>query len=78
MEIASKSLSLNWFDIIIYKIISKTSETRASLELYDIDYMLNINEAIELESYLESLQYKNADIKTAQAKKEAEMKRLLG
>lgn len=71
MSIASESLSLNWFDYIVYKVVSKTSETRFTLDKYDVEYMLNLYEAIELDAYFAELGVYNTEMK----RKEEETRR---
>lgn len=51
------------------KITYKTSETRESLDKYDIQYMLSIYEYIELQDYLESKVQEDANIKRESATK---------
>lgn len=45
------------------KITYKTSETRESLDKYDIKYMLSIYEYVELQDYLEAKVQEDANIK---------------
>lgn len=41
----------------MFKVVSKTSETRASLDMYDLDYIMKLYEAISLQEYMESLHH---------------------
>lgn len=64
MELAKKSFSLDWWWIILNKVVTTTSETRWSLDQYDVDYLMNLYEAISLEDYLKSLQTYDHLVKT--------------
>jgi hypothetical protein len=48
---------------MLYRIVSKTSETRISLDQYDLRYMFSLYEAIDLEDYIELLRMKDAEAK---------------
>lgn len=60
MEVASSTTSVSWWEWILFKVVTKTSETRYSLDQYDLDYTMKLYEAISLQEYMESLhQYDN-------------------
>ncbi len=63
MEIANTTASFSWSDAMYLKIIKETSETRASLDCYDIDYFLNIYEGLMLSDYLDALAKKDMVMK---------------
>lgn len=48
---------------MFFKVVSETSETRQSLDEYDVDYFLKLHEAISLKDYLEELRFKDIEIK---------------
>lgn len=66
MEIANKTSSLSWVDYMFFRIVSETSETRQSLDEYDIGYFLKMYEAITLKEYMESLRLTDIEIKRNQ------------
>lgn len=78
MSIASESFSLNWFDYLLYKVVSKTSETRYTLDYYDVEYILNLYEAIELNNYLDELKSYNSEMKRKEDEKAQSMKKYIG
>lgn len=55
MDLASTTSSLKWWDYILAKVVTETSETRHSLDQYGVDYMMDLYEMISLKEYMESL-----------------------
>lgn len=51
---------------MFFRIVSETSETRQSLDEYDIGYFLKMYEAITLKEYMESLRLTDIEIKRNQ------------
>lgn len=78
MDFANKTSSLSWVDFMYFKIITETSENRYSLDNYDINYFLNIFEALSLKEYISSLQMHDSVMKREQIEKASAMKKLLG
>lgn len=40
---------------MLYKVVSKTSETRSSIDKYDMDYLFQLYEAISFDEHIEKL-----------------------
>lgn len=57
-----------------YKITSNTSETRHTLDFYDIDYMLSLHESILINEHIQTLTSEAKNVVEYQAYKEAEEK----
>lgn len=60
MEIASETLSLTWWQIVLFKVIKNTSETRYSLDAYGVDYLMDMFEYISFDEYMTALQHKSS------------------
>lgn len=60
MDIASETLSLTWWKVIIFKVIKNTSETMDSLDRYGVDYLMDIFEYISFDEYMNALQQKSS------------------
>lgn len=57
IKYVEKKTSLTWFDHMMFRIIfhKECSETRKSLEEYDMDYMFKLNEYLDSLDYLEEV-----------------------
>ncbi|BBK09277.1 hypothetical protein [Klebsiella phage 05F01] len=60
MDIASETLSLTWWKVIIFKVIKNTSETMESLDRYGVDYLMDVFEYISFDEYMNALQQKSS------------------
>lgn len=69
IEIAQETASFRWWDYLIYRITTKTSETLYSLDKYNIDYLLKQAEIIDHEDYVRALHRKDSDQKDEMRRK---------
>lgn len=68
IEIASNTLTLKWYEIILARVVKSTSETLSSLDKYGVDYLLKLYEYLTYEDYIEALHVRDTRIKKEQAK----------
>ena len=76
MDLAQDTTSLRWWDYIIAKVVTETSETRYSLDQYDLEYLMNLYEVISLKDYMESLRNLDQLNKIENEKKLKELSKL--
>lgn len=48
-----KTTSLTWLDALVFRAIKEGGETAASLATQDIDYLLKINEYLDIQNFFE-------------------------
>ena len=63
MDLATESLSISWWDFILGKVVMETSETRYSLDQYDLAYVMNLYEMLTYKEYMESLRVHDQTLK---------------
>lgn len=73
MGIAASTTGFSRWDLMFYRISKATGETRQSLDRYGIDYLLNLNEILDLEDYIHSLEIKDGRLKEEQRKRLANL-----
>lgn len=77
MSVATETLSLKWWEIILCKVVSKTSETRATLDMYGVDYLMKMYEWMCYEDYIQALQSKDHQMKRKQEATLAQVQKLM-
>lgn len=73
MTIAAESTGFSRWDLMFYRISKATGETRQSLDRYGIDYLLNLNEILDLEDYMKQLELRDSHSKELQRKRLANL-----
>lgn len=69
---------MSYWDTMYLKIVKETSETRASLDCYDIEYFFNLYEGLTLDDYVDGLLKKDSLMKQEEAAKLRQQKKRLG
>ncbi len=59
------------------KIVSETSETKHSLDFYDVGYLLSLYEGLTLKSYIEGLYMRDSTLKQKEAEQQRKMANLM-
>lgn len=58
-----------WLDSLLLRVITdkRVSETRYSLNMYDMEYLFKLNEFLDIQDYIQEVQHKESEKQSKQA-----------